>query len=421
MEDLQQKIKVLFGMKKKIISESIALIILFSGYAASQTAAILNEVVKTAIENNQQIKSSQLGIEKEKAAKLKAFNIPSPQLFTEYEGIKGSISNFESRKIGIIQELEFPTNYFLRKDVQSSQVQIAEEELNNLLNHLKKDVKTSYYNLLLQIKLLETAKNTFKIYEDFLFVAEKKYDAGATSNLEVLGARVNKIKIENEIKNMESEIKSTQSELKKLANVTYEIVPSEELSYREISLTKGELLEQALRNNPELKIIKYRKEKFSNIHSLSKGELLPDLSFKYYRQKIGDDNGYWGIELGVGIPLWFWGEQTGNIKESDYEIQIASSEEAGTKSILENELNKTFEEYENSLRQLRFFRDEAIKETDEIFRQSKISYDEGSIGYVEYLQSLTVVYDTRTQYLNSIYNYNKSIFNLEEIIAGDIK
>ena len=73
------------------------------------------------------------------------------------------------------------------------------------------------------------------------------------------------------------------------------------------------------------------------------------------------------------------------------------------------------------MRQLRFFRDEAIKETDEIFRQSKISYDEGSIGYVEYLQSLTVVYDTRTQYLNSIYNYNKSIFNLEEIIAGDIK
>lgn len=395
--------------------------LIFSQNAFSQTKTNLDEAIKIAIENNQQLKSSKLNIQKEDAIKLKSFNIPKPQLFTEYEGVKGSLKNSESRKIGITQELEFPTNYFLRSDVQNSQIQIAKEEFNDQVNHLRSDVKVNYYNLLLQIKLLETAKDILKIYDDFYFVAQKKYDAGESSNLEVLGAKVNKIKFENQIKNLESEIKSIQSELRKLMNVNYDILPVEEFTYSELALSKTELLSRAMNNNPELKIIKYQKEKFSNKLSLSKGELLPNLSFSYYRQKLGNDNGFWGMEIGLGIPLWFWGEQSGNIKESNYELQIASSDEISIRKSLENDLNKSFEEYENSLRQLKFFRDEAIKETDEIFRQAKISYDEGAIGYVEYLQVLGIVYDTRTQFLNSIYNYNQSIINLEKITAGEIK
>lgn len=389
--------------------------------AFSQTKIDLDEAIKIALENNQQIKTAKLEIQKENAIKLKSFNIPRPQLFTEYEGIKGGLNNSESRKIGITQELEFPTNYILRSDVQNSQIRIAQEELNQKINNLRSDVKTNYYNLLLQLKLHETAKDILKIYEDFFLVAQKKYDVGESSNLEVLGAKVNKIKIENEIRNLESEIKSTQSELKNLLNISYDILPSGEFTFSELQLYKQDLLNKAITNNPEIKIIKYRKEKFSNQLSLARGELLPNLSFSYYRQKLGNDNGFWGFEIGLGIPFWFWGEQTGNIKESDYEFQIASSDEISIRRSLENDLNKSFEDYENTLRQLKFFRDEAIKETDEIFRQAKISYDQGAIGYVEYLQVLALVYDTRTQFLKAIYNYNQSIINLEKITAGEIK
>ncbi|MBK9332310.1 MAG: TolC family protein [Ignavibacteria bacterium] len=77
--------------------------------------------------------------------------------------------------------------------------------------------------------------------------------------------------------------------------------------------------------NPELQIQKYRKQKFSNMLSLSKGELLPNLSLSYYNQKLGTETGFWGMELGLGIPFWFWGAQSGNIRASGYELQIASN------------------------------------------------------------------------------------------------
>lgn len=398
-----------------------ACLLFFEKEAVSQSKMKLEDVIKISIENNQSIKSSAYNIEKEKAINLKSFNIPKPELFIEYEGVQGSLSNADSRKIGILQMIEFPSNYFLRSDVQESQIKVAEEELNSSVNSLRTNVKLNYYNLLLLNELLIISKDNYKIYEEFLFTAEKKYEAGESSNLEVLGARVNKIKFENEIKNLESKIKSSQSEIRTLMNVDYDITPVEEISYTEVRLNKTELLKKAINNNPELKMLNFQKEKSSNKISLSKGELLPDISFKYFRQKISGDNNYWGMEVGLGVPLWFWWEQSGNIKESNYEFKIASSEEISFRKSLENEINKTFEEYENSLRQMKFFNEQAMKEADEILRQSKKSYDEGVIGYVEYLNALNLTYDTKTQYLNSIYNYNQSIINMEKLTAGELK
>jgi len=237
-----------------------------------------------------------------------------------------------------------------------------------------------------------------------------------------LGAKVNKIKYENGIKNIESEIVKSKSELKKLMNVSYfSFEPADELIFREVQLNKNEILLAALSNNPDLKINKYQKEKFRNKISLTKSQLLPDLTFKYYTQKIGNDAGFWGVEFGVGVPLWFWWEQSGNIKAADREFDIVSSEETEIKRNIENEVSQLLEEFENGLRQTSFFNTEAMPEAAEILRQAKISYEEGAIDYVEYLQALQIVYDTKTQYYNALYNYYSSIFKLEKLIAGDIK
>lgn len=382
----------------------------------------IEDAVSIALENNQDIKTAKINVAKEEAIVLKSFNIPKPQLFIEFEGVKGSINNFESRKIGVSQDLEFPSVYFFRANVQNSQVNIAKMELNKLAYQIRYEVETAYLKVVLDNELLKIAKENLKLYEDFLYVAGKKYEAGSASNLEVLGAKVSKIKYENQVKSLESEITNSKSELRKLLNVSYfEYENLDSFSYKPFSIDKDDIMNLTIKNNPALKIIQYKKEKFSNKLSLSKSEFLPSLSFKYYKQKIGSENDFWGVEFGIGLPLWFWWEQTGNIKESSYEIDISNSEESSTKNSLTNEVNIFFEEYLNSTREVQFFNDEALFESNEILRQSKISYEEGAIDYVEYLQSLQLVYETKSQYVNSLYNYNHSIIKLKNLIAGEFK
>jgi len=413
----------IYMRQNNIISAAVFIILLaLAGNNLQAQKLSMKDAVKTAIENNSEIKAAKLNIQKEDAVKLRSFNIPRPELFLEYEGIKGSLKNYESRKIGILQEFEFPTSYFFRSDVQSSQVEIAKAELDLVSKKIKFEVENAYLQLLLDKKLLEIAIDNLKIYTDFLFVASKKFEAGSTSNLEVLGARVNKIKFENEVKNLQSQILASESVLKKLLNTgNIEIQPVDELIFKEIIITKEGLLKAALINNPEVKINRYKKEKYSNKVSLTKSELLPNLSFKYYTQKIGDDGGFWGVEFGLGLPLWFWWENSGSIKEADYELKITSVEETNIRSSIENILNLAYEEYVNGLRQVIFFSGEAVPEADEILRQSRISYNEGAIDYVEYLQALQIVYETRVQNLNAVFSYNQSIIKLENISAGELK
>lgn len=405
------------------ITDRIFCLILFllNGNVFSQSLS-LEEAFRKAIENNPEIKSAKLKVEKEEAGKSKSFNLPRPFLFMEYEGVKGSLNDAASRKIGIMQELEFPSNYFLRTDIQSTQVEIAVQELSKNINDLKKNIANNYLKLQRNHKLIEISLQNLKIYENFQKVAEHKYDAGSASNLEILAAKVNRIKFENEIKNLETETVVVKSELCRLMNVMqYDFEPADELNFDGRNFSKDSLMKSAYTNNPVLKIIRMQKEKTSDKISLTKSELLPNLSFKYYKQKIGNDPGYWGMEFGIGLPLWFWWEPAGNIKEANYEFKIASSQETEAKIFIENEVNRLYLEYQNGKRQGMFFQDEAIPEAEEIFRQAKVSYEEGAIGHIEYLQALQTVIETKTQYIETVFNIGKSIINLENITGSSLR
>ncbi len=381
----------------------------------------LEEAVKTGMQNNPGLKAAELNIEKQEALKLKSINIPGPQFFIEYEGIKGSINNFETRKIGILQEMEFPALYFFRAGIQSYEILVARAEKDLAVNELKHDIKKNYYGLLLQTALLNEARANLQVYEDFLNAAERKYDAGATSNLEVLSAKVNRVKFENEIRNIRSQANIYKTELKRLLNTESDIIPSEEMKISAVQSSLEELLNAAIKYNPQLIAARYRREKSFERISLSRSELLPNLSLKYYRQKTGAEGNFWGFELGIGIPLWFWWQPTGNIKEAELEYSISQTEEVNIKRKIESELNRSFEEYLGSARQLEFLNGDAMSESNEILRQARTSYTEGSIDYVELLQALSVSYELKVQYFNILFAINSSINDLERLTSGSIK
>ena len=62
-----------------------------------------------------------------------------------------------------------------------------------------------------------------------------------------------------------------------------------------------------------------------------------------------------------------------------------------------------------------------MSESNEILRQARTSYTEGSIDYVELLQALSVSYELKVQYFNILFAINSSINDLERLTSGSIK
>lgn len=380
----------------------------------------LDEAIRISIENNLELKSLQFNIEKEESGIQSAVNIPKLGLFLEYEGVKGGLKNFGERKIGLKQDFEFPTVYTNRAAVQDYQTEIARAQLQKNINNIRSDVKENYAALVFSKNSIRIAKENLKFYEDFVNTAEIKYREGAGSNLELLGAKVNRIKFDNLIKNLESDAASSMLELNRLLNVSYSVEVSGEQTFKKYNFTKDKLVRTALASNPELKIIKLTKLQSDSKVSLAISELLPDFSISYYNQKIGSESGYYGVEFGIGLPVWFWWEPAGKINRAKSELKISNSDELNLSRIIETKVLTAYEAYTNSLRQINFFTNEALMEADELVRVSKISYEEGAIGYSEYLQTLNTGNEVRTQYLEALYNYNLSIINLERLTGKEL-
>lgn len=380
----------------------------------------MEEAINIAVEKNEQIKAAKYRVEKEDAGSLSAVNIPKPRLFVEYEGVKGSLSNFESRKFGISQDFEFPTVYFDQVSVQDYALSIAKAEYDALVIQLKSNVKRNYITYLYQTSLSSTASENVKIYEDFVYVANRKYEEGAGDNLELLSAKVNKLKLDNLIENLKNDILNTKVELSRLLNTDKEILPDGRLSFKEYNLSLNSLLSSAKSNNPQLKIARYRKLQSDSKISLAISQVLPDFSVSYYKQELGTQGGYYGFEIGLGIPLWFWWKQSGDIQQAELELKSISSEELSLSRNVEADVIIAFEKYQNSRRQLTFFSEGVLEEAEEIVRVARKSYEVGAADYSQYLQALNVANETIIQYLEALYNYNISIINLESLTGKEI-
>lgn len=382
----------------------------------------IDKYIELGIKNNSEIETYRLYIEREEAGLKKSLNIPKPQLFLEYEGVKGGLENFESRKIGISQDFEFPSTYFLRSDVQSIQIEIAKAELQIKINSVSAEIKKAYYSAVLNNTLLRLAKENVRIADEFLLTAERKLDAGFVTSLDVLNAKVNKTRAENELKNIENELRKSSSELKLLVNADINDVKIESdsvISFNEIRF--DELLNSAMQNNPEIILSRLKKEKAENNISLAKSLLLPNLSLKYYNQKLGGESGYYGFEVGLGIPLWFWAENSGTISEANVDKKIAQTEEDFVSLKVKAEVKSAFDEYLNSKRQAEFINNDVLNEARQILDATKRSYGEGTASYTDFLQALKTFSEVQQAYTGNWYNYKISIINLEKLTGRSIK
>lgn len=404
------------------IKATIALLFIFLPLVSFAQSDNLQQILNTGIENNSEVQALKLNIEKENAGQKKSFNIPKPQLFLEYEGVKGRLENFESRKMGISQELEFPAVYFMRSDVQSAQIEIAKAELQSKINTLSAEVKQLYYSAVLYKRLIEIARDNVNLAGEFLSIAERKQGAGFTTTLDVINAKVNKSKTENELINFESELRKNLTELGFLLHSDiHDTTIENDTSIYRFDLKIEELLQDALQNNPDIKLSKLKSLQGENKISLAKSFLLPNLSLKYYNQRFRDEGGYYGFEIGVGVPLWFLFENSGEIQQAGIEKKIIDVEQSLTIRKVQTSVKIAFEELQNNKRYMETVNKEMLEEARQIISYSKRSYEEGLTSYMDFLQAMKTFMDVQSAYVRNWYSYKISLNNLEKLTGRVLK
>ena len=126
---------------------------------------------------------------------------------------------------------------------------------------------------------------------------------------------------------------------------------------------------------------------------------------------------FYGLSLGISVPLWFMFENNGKIQEANVSYLIAETEKRTLYNNIVTEVKNNYEEFRNRERELLLYQSDILIQAEEVYGTAKISYEQGEANYLSLLEAKKTLITAKENYLNSIYQYKLAYIKLEQTIG----
>lgn len=419
---------IIFSGRKKHIKPGMvhsiiifAFIILLSGkitnaqtadvpvYSADGRSLTIDSAIAIALKNNPRLQSSQLEITQKLKLKKSAFDLGKTGFFYENEDlIKGS-NDKGVLKIGITQEIEFPTKYFAQGNVNQRSIDIAKSRYELSKAEIIHDVRKAYYRLWFEKEKLKLLRTLDSIYIELVKFSEVRYSSGETNYLETISAKAKQKEILLSYDQAASDISIARQDLMNVLYTNEKIDPPD-LPLQKMNLTDADT--SSMYSHPFLNISKGKILLAESEHSLEKQKLLPDFSIRYFNENWFGNEGYYGYSFGISLPLFFWAQQ-GRIQSAYVQQNIAKRNFDSDLSLLTSEYKKAKEELNKNKLLLEYYDSVGVAQSDEILKSASIAFGAGEISYIEYISHITQSLEIKKSYLETVNNYNQSIIDIK--------
>lgn len=378
------------------------------------------EAIDLALQNNPEVLIAQKEIESAKGKKLQSASPEQPELSFAWEGIPAgeSFSRANERTISLSQSLEFPYKLLLRRDVSNKDVEIAVENLNRTKALITSEIKKAYYRVIYQLKLVETLEFNLGLLKQFQEATLLKYQSGDLPYFEVVRAKVEIAKTQNEIIEAKKELVSVRSEfnllLGKKGSEEFEL--EDALSYLPFEKSKEQILQELTQRNRTLKITQLSEERERKSLRLAKNSFIPDFNFSAGYFSESGDRFVPSFEIGLSLPLWWWNPK-GQIQENKANFKIAQIRQEASARVIKSEIEKAYELAKASQEQVLLFEKTLLKEIDEELKAGINSYQYNQIDALGLLDIYRTNKTSKVEYYRALYNYLSALAELE--VAGE--
>jgi heavy metal efflux system protein len=386
----------------------------------------LAQVIQMSSENNLHVKSAELNIDIQKALKNSSWDIGKTAVDFEY-GYLNSINKDNS--LTVSQSFAFPTVYANMHKLAKANIKTSEIELSVRKNEIINQVKSTWWQLSYFYSKLRLLQYQDSIYTGFLKAASMRADLGETNKLEKVSAESESLEVKNLIKQVKADIEIGYNKLHTLINDYQPFIITDTILVRYGAFFRAD--SQNVSSNPVLAHYQQQVE-VARIESKVEGaKLMPDLKVGYLTQSIigsqdidgvpyyfSSSDRFTGFQAGISIPVWFV-PNNARIKASKIKQQIMQTDADYFRTALSGEfsaLMKEFIKYKNSLE---YYEQSAMPQADMIITQATKSYKIGSIDYFNYLQSLARALQVKTNYIETLNQYNQAVITIE-FISGKI-
>ncbi len=306
----------------------------------------------------------------------------------------------------------------------------AEYEFMDSLCQTLFDVKAKYYNLLKAKALLNVAKNNVTLNEHFTQISKSKGKADlATAKVNLSEAKIKYIESKNNYENAKVELTNA---MYLDSQPDYDIANTQTFTYNDdyaygskyteerpfsayvFPFERKDAIEIAYKNSPDLQVLISTKKAMEESLKFVKRTYLPELSagvgYGYNNTNFTHNNSLSvGVNLSGAVNLM---ELKHSIKGADAQLNLAQNEIDLFKKDLYYELRTAFNNVDRAHSQV----PQALQEVQQALSNLELvekMYGSGELNYTALQDARTDYIQALDTYIDSIYNYNISLIQVE--------
>ncbi len=395
--------------------------------ASAAEAVTLESLVREALENNRDILAARRRYDAAWARVAQQAAPPEPMITV---GWMGNLSPFSlqrgdpssARILSFSQEIPFPGKLPLQSKAAWAEAQAALWDYELTWRQVVSDLKVAYFDLSLIDASIEIVGKTKDLLQQFLKIAEARYQVGKAAQQDVLKAQTEISILLERMAVLEQRRASTVAFIN---SILYR--PPETPLGRLAEVRKGELrfsLEElyhlALQQYPGLKQQERIIDRGHYTVARMRKDFYPDfaVSFQYLQRPVMPE--MWGWTVSVKVPLYFWKKQRPALEE-------AASDLAAAKQTYEQMVARLFFQVKDRYlmattaeRLLRLYGEGIIPQATLTLESSVASYQVGAIDFLTLLTNVMTVLTYELNYYEQLTAFQKSLAELEPLIGREL-
>ncbi len=402
-------------------THTLKFIILLVSTSAFGQQMSREQVVQTALQNNQLIKAAEFQVEYFRQLKKTGTDIGKLTALWMH-GQYNSLN--QDNNLTLTQSIPFPTAIGAQVRLGKEQVIGSQKSLAATQNNLVFEVKSAYEQLLYQEALKKLLATQDSLYTDFAKASSLRYKTGESNLLEKATAETQLLEVKNLARQNEADIQISQTRIQTILKSENPIIASDVLA-RQIPPAET----ASFQNNPQLDYLKQQVIISGQFKRLERKKIMPDIILGYFNQSLtgvqvinGVDTyfprskHFQGFQLGLGIPLWF-APHVARARAAAFQEEAIRKNAEYFETSLNGAYVQALQEFDKNQASLTYYESSALQNAELILRQARKAYRSGEIGYIEYLQSLRNALTIKSNYLLSLNQYNQSIIKLEFLLG----
>lgn len=409
---------------KKISLCFLLLLLLLPSEARSQEKKKfdLNEIIGFSLQNSPFLRAKQKEIQAREASYEASKRLVNP----EFEYQRGRAKSWDqtdertTEGISLSQYVENPFKRHYRVKVSENDWRASTFSYDTLTLKVIFEVKKFYYEiLLLQAKQKLASQNLDSIQKIHRLI-EKRARLGEIKELEAIKLYVESLRAQNELNRIRSELTLAQENLNQYLG---KVLPSDfellgELSYTRSDIDGESLLQKALLNHPQVKEKEARLEQAKNNESYVRWQRLPDFRLTGF-SNIELDGRNTGIGITLDIPLWNF--KSREIREAENLSLMEEEELRALHMEMSIQIKSSINQLRLSEQNLQIFHQGLLQQAEQSLKISEVSYTQGEISLIEYLDSQRTYFSILNDYQDSLYRWNTDKAALERAVGEEIK